>query len=136
MPLSSSASGSYFYPVMQLPYAGSVAQPVQYLSSSAFVGNAYSTIFPSTDVSRWNTLNVTIVNGAVNILKSGSVEFSPNNVDWEVYNTAAFTPLAISTAASLQMTGMSKQFIRVRGWPSGSAGALTGSVTVFVNGNN
>lgn len=103
--------------------------------SSSFTGDSYTTIFGPLDVSRWNNIRVSLINNSSNNLKSGTIEVSPNNSNWESVGSASFSPLTSSGMASIQLSDVSNQYLRVRAWPSGSAGALTGSVLVVVTAN-
>ena len=108
-------------------------------NSSSFLGNSYSILFGPTDVSKYPNLAITLVNNhATNKLESGSVEFSPNNIAWETdWNVSTFANLAANGGVrSMQITGNSRKWLRVRGIPSGSTGAFTGSIDVYVHGNN
>lgn len=136
MPLSSSASGSYFYPVMQRPMITVRAAPATFGASGTFIGDAYSVVLSGTYIGAWGNVTVSIINNSVNNLKSGSIEVSPNDVNWIVLNTSIFSPLTSSGMAQYSMTGSNHQMLRVRVWPSGSTGALTGSVQVIVNVSN
>ena len=132
MPLS----GAYFYPGLNNGFNYfPINPPLSLTTSSIFVGDAYSVVLGPIDVSDWSNYKVFIVNNSVNNLKSGSVEVSPNNSNWEVLNTASFLALTSSGMASFQVSNVSNQYLRVRAWPSGSGGAVSGSVSVILNAN-
>lgn len=128
MPLS----GAYFYPGLNGPFNTPIAAPMSSGSSASFLGEAYTTVFGPLNVSRWSTYRVSIINNSTNNLKSGSIEISPNNSNWEVLHSATFSPLTSSGFASYQASGQSNNWLRVRAWSSGSAGAITGSLQVML----
>ena len=109
----------------------------QYSTSSSFVGDAYSVVFGPLDVSNFSNVAITVINNhGTNILKSGSVEFSPNNSQWETdWNLDTFSGLAVGGVRSMQISNNSRRYLRVRAWPSGAAGASTGSTDTYVNVN-
>jgi hypothetical protein len=134
-----SASG-YYYPVND---GGNnyhpIVTPLNVSGSSSFSGNAYTVILGPIDVSKYSNYKISVINNSVNNLKSGSVEVSPDNVNWEsiggYVGSSSFTPLTSSGMASVQITGASNQLLRVKAWPSGSGGGLTGSLRVVVTAN-
>lgn len=138
MPLSGSSSGSYYYPGISAARNDSypIAGPASASLSSTFLGNAFSVVLGPIDISRWKNYKVSIANNSVNNLKSGSIEVSPDQVNWEVLNSSSFTPLTSSGFSGTQFSNLSNTFLRVRGWPSGSGGGLTGSLRVTLNLNN
>ncbi len=108
-------------------------------NSSSFSGSSYTVLLPATDVSKFSNLAITLVNHhPTNRLESGSVEFSPDNSAWETdWDTETFAGLAAAgTVRSMQIFGNSRRYVRVRGIPSGSAGALTGSIDAYLHTNN
>lgn len=107
--------------------------------SSTFVGNSWTVVLPATDVSKYSNVAVTLVNNhATNKLESGSVEFSPNNANWETdWDVTTFAGLAAAGGInSLQISGNSRKYLRVRVIPSGATGAFTGSVDAYLTVNN
>ena len=138
MPLtgSVSASSSYYYPTMQIARNAGKLLPVIFTGSASFLGNAYSVVLDPVDVSRWSDFAITLTNNSVNNLKSGSVEVSYDNVNWTVVNNTFFSPLTSSGVATLvissQFTASIYQSMRIRGWPSGSGGGLTGSIASVI----
>jgi len=106
--------------------------------SSTFVGANHSIVLGPVDVSRWTNIAITLVNNhATNRLESGSVEFSPNSTNWETdWDVASLAGLAVGDTKSMQITGNSRRYLRVRVIPSGSAGALTGSIDAYLHVNN
>ena len=69
------------------------------------------------------------------IYHHGTVEFSPNNVLWEVYDSASFMNLSSSAIKSTVYSSIARNFLRVRAVSSGSVGSNTGSLDVFANLN-
>ncbi len=107
-----------------------------YNTSSSFSGNDYSTVLAATDVQLYPNLAITVVNNSVNNLKSGSIEWSPNNTNWETdWDVSTLAGLTSSGITSLQIAGNSRRYLRIRAIPSGSGGALTGSLDVYVHAN-
>lgn len=104
--------------------------------SSTFTGNSYSVVFGPTDVSLFSNVALTIINNAATAILSASIEWSPNNSQFEVWDTISFANLQPATVKSMQISGNSRKFLRVRMIPSGSGGQLTGSTDIFVNANN
>lgn len=128
-------SGSYDYPGVKAsdPYllTGSFL-------SATFVGNTYQTVFGPSDISKWPNITITLVNNSVNNLKSGSVEFSPNGTNWEQLPnnlSSSFNPLTSSGFGSMQITGNSRKYLRIRAIPSGTAGGNSGSLAIYVDVN-
>lgn len=104
--------------------------------SSTFSANDYSTVFTATDVQLWSNLAITLVNNSVNNLKSASVDFSPNNSNWEVWDSSTFATLSSSTVLSMQVSSNSRKWLRIRAWSSGSGGSNTGSLDIYITTNN
>lgn len=129
MPLSA----SYYYPTVHSNVNYPITPPLQMSASSTFLGNAFSVVFGPVDISKYKNWKVYLFNNSVNNLKSGSVELSPDGSTWEVIHSSSFTPLTSSGFASYMMTGSVNPFLRIRAWPSGSAGGLSGSVNVILN---
>ena len=111
----------------------SLSQSITNLSS-AFSGANYHIALGPVDVSLWTNLAITLVNNSSNNLESGSVEFSPNNNNWETdWDTVTF---ASSATRSMQILGNSRRWLRVRAISSGGTGALTGSLDAFLHAQN
>ncbi|MDP3763674.1 MAG: hypothetical protein Q8Q92_03435 [bacterium] len=104
--------------------------------TGTFSADAYSTVFTATNVQYWSNLAITLINNSVNNLKSASIDFSPNNSNWEIWDTTTFTTLSSSAILSMQIAGNSRRWLRVRAWSSGSVGSNTGSLDVYVTTNN
>lgn len=106
--------------------------------TSSFTGANYSTLLSSVDLALYSNVAITMINNhASNTLQSASVEWSPNNSQFEQWDTSTFAGLAGGgTVRSMQILGNSRRYLRIRGIPSGSGGALTGSVEVWVHANN
>lgn len=117
-----------------------------YSNSSSFTGDQYSIVFGPQDVQFWSNIAVTVINNSSNNIKSGSVEWSPDNVAWERdWETTTFSNLTSSvnaaiaasgTVRSMQISDSSRRYLRLRLFPSGAGGALTGSTNVVVTVNN
>jgi hypothetical protein len=136
--LSSSVSGStavYNYPGV---WADDPYKLTGTFVSATFTGDTYSVVFGPSDISKWSNVAITLVNNSVNNLKSGSVEFSPNASHWEALPgnlSSAFNPLTSSGVGSMQVTGNSRRYLRIRAIPSGTAGGNSGSLGIFVHVN-
>lgn len=104
--------------------------------TGTFSADAYSTVFNATDVQYWSNLAITLINNSVNNLKSASVDFSPNNNNWEIWDSSTFATLSSSAVLSMQISSNSRKWLRVRAWSSGSGGSNTGSLDVYVTTNN
>lgn len=130
-------SGNYFYPGLNGGFNYNPATvPVSLSSSSSYLGDAFSIVFGPVDVVKYRNYKVTVINNsAINSLKSGSLEVSPNGNVWEVVNTASYIGLAPGAVFAVQFSDVSNQSIRFRAWSSGSGGAITGSVGVFLTAN-
>lgn len=100
--------------------------------SSSFTGNAYVVVLNATDCSQYADIALTLINNSTNIVASASVEWSPNNTQWETtWDTTSFAGLAANGAVrSMQILGNSRRYLRVRAIPGGT---LTGSLDVFLN---
>jgi hypothetical protein len=130
-------SGSYFYPgINTSPNSFPVRPPITVSLSSTFLGEVYAVVLGPVDISHWSNWRVSLVNNSVNNLKSGSVDISPDGTNWVSYHTASFSPLTSSGWNTYQASGVSVSQLRVRAWPSGSDGGLSGSVNVILNANN
>lgn len=129
-------SGSYHYPQVQIAKNGILPAAAVFQNSSSFVGDDFSVLLGPLDVSQWSNFTITLVNNGSEILESGSVEVSPNATDWEVVDNAFFAGLAAGALTSSTYTESSYRNLRVRGIPSGSGGALTGSVDAYLTTNN
>lgn len=108
-------------------------------TSSSFSGSNWHICLGPVDISLMTNLAITLVNNhPTNKLESGSVEFSPNNSQWETdWNTNSFAGLAANGGIrSMQISSNSRKWLRVRGIPSGSGGALTGSIDAYLHTNN
>jgi len=78
-----------------------------------------------------------VINNSVNNLKSGSIEWSANNSNWETdWNLSAIGALTSSGVTSVQISENSRKYLRVRAFPSGAAGAISGSIDVYIHTNN
>lgn len=110
-----------------------------YQNSSSFSGANYHIALGPIDVSLASNFAITLINNhATNRLESGSVEFSPNNSQWETdWNTTSLAGLAANGGVrSMQVSSNSRKWLRVRVIPSGSGGQLTGSIDAFLHVNN
>lgn len=108
-------------------------------TTSSFSGANYHTCLGPIDVKLWTNLSLTLVNNnGTNKLESGSVEFSPDNNAWETdWDKTTFVGLtAAGGVRSMQITGNSRRWMRVRVIPSGATGALTGSIDAYLHVNN
>lgn len=106
-------------------------------NTTTILGDSYSTMLSSQDVSFWSNIALTVVNTGAETLESGSVEFSPDNTNWETdWDTNTFSGLTAGSTRSMQISGNSRKYMRMRGISSGSAGALTGSFDVYLHVNN
>lgn len=93
----------------------------------------YAIAFSATDLSLWSNISVTIVNNSVNNLKSCSLEWSPNNSNYEQWDTTTFQFLTSSGISSMQIGSNSRRWFRIRAMSSGTvAGGNTGSLDVYV----
>jgi hypothetical protein len=110
-----------------------------YNTSSSFSGSSYHIVLGPIDVSLFSNFAITLINNhPTNKLESGSVEFSPNSSNWETdWDVQTFAGLAANGGIrSMQVAGNSRKYLRVRGIPSGSGGALTGSIDAYLHTNN
>ena len=103
--------------------------------SSSFTGNAYSIVLASTDLALYANVALTLINNSANVLQSCSLEWSPNNSQFETWDTTSFAGLGVGLVKSMQILGNSRRYFRVRAIPSGSGGQLTGSLDVFIHAN-
>ena len=120
-------SGSYHYPVLQSP-GGSIKLTEKAVSNAAsLVSGSAGTILDATDVSAWSNIAITLSNGAGS-LGTVAVEFSPNNSDWEDWDSSTFSSLAADTVLSLQIAGNSRNYLRIRSTDTPAATAVTASL--------
>jgi hypothetical protein len=111
---------------------------VVYQQSSTFnTETTWSTVFNSTDLSLWSNISVTLVNNSVHNLKSASLEWSPNNINFEQWDVDTFRTLSSSVALSMQIGSNSRRYFRIRAQSSGSqALGNTGSLDIYVIAND
>lgn len=111
---------------------------VVYSQSSSFnTETTWSTVFNATDLSLWSNISVTVVNNSVHNLKSASLEWSPNNSNFEQWDTTTFQTLSSSAILSMQIGSNSRRYFRVRAQSSGSAAlGNTGSLDIYVIAND
>jgi len=109
-------------------------------NTSAFWGDSWSVVFPSTDMLGYTNLVITAINNSDENLLSASIEWSPNDSNWETdWDRDSLLPLTASGAEpnvrSVQIAGNSRRYLRVRAIPSGAAGDFSGSLDVYINAN-
>lgn len=131
-------SGSYNYPGVygDNPSKQGLVKTTQYVqhfsNSAVFLGDNYAVVYGPQDLSQFNVISVSLLNNSSNSLKSGTIEWSPDNINWEVVDSGTFFNLAGSTLKSTQIVDNCRRYMRVRAWTSGSGGALTGNLDVYV----
>jgi hypothetical protein len=105
--------------------------------TGTFLTNGFSTVFAVQDLSLYSNVAITLVNNhASNALQSCSLEWSPNNSQFEAWDTSTFAGLAANGGIkSMQISSNSRRYFRIRAIPSGSGGAFTGSLDVYVHAN-
>jgi len=120
-------SASYHYPMVFNP-PGTVklteresAEIVALTSASAGV------ILSSSDVSQWSNIAITINNRA-GALGTVAIEFSPNDTDWEEWDTTIFSSQAANTVLSSQIAGNSRNHLRVRSTDTPNNTIITASL--------
>jgi hypothetical protein len=111
---------------------------VAYQQSSTFnTETTWSTVFNSTDMSLWSNISVSLINNSVHNLKSASLEWSPNNSNFEQWDVGTFQSLSSSAMLSMQISGNSRRWFRIRAQSSGSAAlGNTGSLDIYVIAND
>jgi len=135
-----SGTGSYFYPSVSVANA-SVKRGVlnTHLSSTFTTGSMGSNpavVLGPLDASAFNNYTVTMVNNSVNNLISGSVQVSPNGVNWGTIHSSQFTNLTSSGMASASFAARCDRYVRAIAYPSGSvAGGASGSIDCYVTMN-
>ena len=108
----------------------------EFSNSSSFSGSDYTVVFGPQEVEIYGNLAITLINNSENNLESGSVEFSPNNSQWETdWDVTTFAALSSSAVRSMQISSNSRRYLRIRAISSGSGGALTGSLDIYLNTN-
>jgi hypothetical protein len=129
----------YFYPGVY--YGASTVNRQSFTThlSSTFttgsMGSNPAVVLGPIDVSAYNNYTVTMVNNSANKLISGSVQVSPNGSNWGTINYVAFADLASSGIASASFTARSDKYVRAIAYPSGSGGAVTGSIDCYITMN-
>ncbi len=110
----------------------------EYSSSASFTGSAWNVVYGPQNISAFSNVAITLVNNSPNRLESGSIEFSPDNVNYETdWDTHTFASLSSSGGIrSMQIAGNSRKWLRIRAIPSGSGGQLTGSLVIYIHTNN
>jgi hypothetical protein len=99
-------------------------------NSSSFTGGSYNVIFGPIDLSLCSNFALTIVNNAATSLVSASLEWSPNNSQYEQWDTTSFAGLAAGGILSMQVSSNSRKWFRIR------AIATNGSTDIYINANN
>lgn len=121
-------SGSYHYPVMQKPPSAVKLTEKSLDEVVTLTSGSVATILSSSDVSQWSNVALTLKNGGAGSLGTVAVEFSPNNVDWENWDSSTFSSLSSGTVLSLQIAGNSRNWLRVRSTDTPAAAAVTASL--------
>ncbi len=99
-------------------------------SENATVGAAPVVILSSVDMLAYNAKCITIKNTGINTIESIVIQVSPNDTDWEDYDSSTFANLLSSEIISLQISADSHRYWRVTG--ASSAGSTS---SVWVNAN-
>lgn len=122
-------SGSYFYPVMSAPRGASQLSRQSSTEIVTLTSGSAATILSSSDVAAWSNIAITLINGVDN-LGSIAVEFSPDDVNWEAWDTSTFASLTASSVISLQIAGNSRNHVRVRSTDTPRTTSVTASLTL------
>lgn len=125
----------YYYPGMYRDYSSVAPATQQVELSTSFTGSGYVIALSATDVSQYPNFTVTMINNGANNLFSGTIEESPNQVNWIVLSS---TFSLLPSGGGMQVATFSNvgyKWIRVRAVASGAAGALTGSTDTFLTMN-
>ncbi len=99
-------------------------------NTSSFAGASYNVVFGPIDLSLCSNFALTIINNGAAALTSASLEWSPNNSNYEQWDTTSFAGLAAGGILSMQVSSNSRKWFRVR------AIAATGSTDIYVTANN
>lgn len=100
-------------------------------SETASVGVMESIIFASTDLLSYSTKCITIMNDGANTIDNITVQTSPDDTNWEDYDTATFASLTSGTIKSLQINLDSHKYWRVTASSSNDS-----STTVWITANS
>lgn len=130
-------SGSYHYPTMNRP-PGTVKLTKLELVQAANMPGGAQVIFSGSagggglKVSDWSNISITVNNTGSNDLGTIAVQFSPDNTNWENWETSCFSGLAAGAITSIQISGQSRNYMRLR---ANSQPTATG-VIIHVTLNN
>lgn len=128
-------NGSYYYACMNKGYSSVSRTSEQVSLSSTFSGDQYVTVLGPVDVGDYSNITVTLINNSVNNIKSGSIQVSPDSSNWITMNSEIFANLTSSGMMTASFVNRAFDYLRVQVWPSGSDGAISGSVNAFVSMN-
>lgn len=130
-------SGSYHYPQMMRPPSNVKLSKMQWVQHTELAGGA-QVMFSGTaagggiDVSEWSQISITMQNTGSNDLGTIAVQFSPDNSAWENWDTTVFSNLQAGAMTSVQISGQSRNYMRVR---ANTQPTVTG-VIIHVTVNN
>jgi hypothetical protein len=136
---NASGTGSYFYPAMGRYSSkvdrGSLVQSLSSTFTTGSIGSNPAIVLGPVDVGKYSNYTITMINNSVNNLISGSVQISPNGTNWITMYSANFVNLTSSGMASASFTSRSDKYVRAVAYPSGSGGAVTGSIDCYITAN-
>lgn len=96
-------------------------------------GGASCTIIgPSLNVGDYSSIAITLRVSGGNPVDNVLISFSPNNANWEIYDSTAFAGLAASAIKSLEFTGNARKYMRIE---ARAAAATTVVVDVHLSKN-
>lgn len=128
-------SGSYHYPTMNRP-PGTVKLSKLELSQAVDMPGGAQVIFSGSagggglKVSDWSNISITVHNTGSNDLGTIAVQFSPDDSSWEDWETSCFSGLTAGEITSIQISGQSRNYLRLRANAQASATGVVIHVTL------
>lgn len=121
---SSSARGT------NSPVATSTTVNSNGTACTAAGGASCTIILASIEVVAWTNITITIRNSGANALTNVLIEFSPDNSNFEVWDSTSFAALASGAILSMAFAGNSRRYLRIEGR---SAAGTTTVVNLTMN---
>lgn len=93
-------------------------------------GASCTIIYASFDYGPWPNVTITLRNSGANPIDNVLVEWSPNNSNFEVWDSTTFASLAAGASSSIAIAGNSRRYLRIE---ARAAAATTAVVTITAN---
>jgi len=94
-------------------------------------GASCTTIQSSIQLGVWTNVTITLLNGGANAITNVLVEWSPDNTNWEVWDSTTFAAIAAGAQSSIAISGNSRRYLRME-----ARAAANTSATVTITAND